>query len=339
MQAEQMKEAIDALVELQRQVGEIEKKECSDTEFARRFLPYSSTVLSRLRSGSYAGNLDRVGVQSIEAAEDIRGRLTAIREQAEADRTFVRTKLAAATLVSINRARDMTGRRVVVLLAPTGAGKSCIGGYLASKGAIYVEGRQSWQHSYRAFCADVADAAGRPIKHRSYGEREAESAMLGGLGKRDGTLYIDEANTLGPSTANAIKLIVNQTGRVVVVASIPEMWDRFVAGSEDEVRQVVNRCQPILRWTGLPESDAAAFLKHSGLASDAIERATALATAAANEFGAFKLVTSLVEELRKIDRPGIEDVQRYLGCAAKDVAQAGISPANRRAIAVGRGRQ
>lgn len=321
---EQLAALMSRLTDLQRRVGEAEGRECSDTEFARRFLTFSSTTLSRVRAGNYAGNLDRVSEQAAQACEEIESRLGSIKAQAETDRQFVRTRLACAVMASVQKARDNRGRRLVVVLAPTGAGKTAIGQYLAHKGAIYIEGRQSWRSSYKAFCRDVAAAAGRPLRGRRLSEADAETAMLAALKVRDGVLYIDEANTLGASTANALKLILNQTGYTVVIAAIPELWDHFTAGAENEVRQIVNRCQPILRWKGLVASDVRPFLTSAGLPADDLDQATEMARAAAMDFGALKTVTLLADTLREIDAATLADVKRELGFHQANAAEAGI---------------
>ena len=315
---------LQRLDELQKLIGQTEGRECSDGDFARRFLPFSTTTLSRMRSGTYRGDIGRVTDQMSDAIDEIEARLDSITHAAKADKSFIRTRLAKAAISAVTKARDGRGRSVVVILAPTGAGKTEIGRHLQSKGAVYVEGRQSWQSSYKAFCADVCAAAGRPIRWRYYSERDAEIEMLAALRSRDGVLYIDEANTLGRSTANAIKLIANQTGYAVVLAAIPEMWDRFILGAENEVRQVVNRCQPILRHSTLTAADVTPFLQRTALAVDDIAAATTLTLQAANSFGALKTVASLIDSLGAMSEPTIEDVRRELGYHQSNIVAAGI---------------
>ena len=148
--------------------------------------------------------------------------------------------------------------------------------------------------------------------------------MIDALKAKDGILYIDEANTLGPSSANAIKLIVNLTGYTVVIAAIPETWDKFLNGAEDEVNQVINRAQPVLRYKGLSEADALPFLQGSGLSGADIAKTISTVVQAANEFGAFKTVVNLVDELKKIESPTAEDVANYLKFNTKNLAQSGV---------------
>lgn len=318
----------DRLEVLQGTVNEAEGKTLSDADFAKRFLPFSSSTFSRVKSGDAKKtkglNLDNITDQIHQAEEEVDERLASLRTAAAAESVFVPTKLACATQASIKQARDSKTRRVVVLLAPTGAGKSTVGEALAARGAIYMEGRQSWKRSYKAFCADVARAAGRPMKVRHYTEHDAEERMLQALRSRDVILYIDEANALGPESVNAIKMIVNTTGTVVLIAAVPGTWDKLCGGAEDEVAQLVNRCQPILRYKGLTDEDARLFLSRSSLSSAEINNCINQVVQASNEFGAFKTIVALMDELKGIEKPTAEDVLKYLRFHNKNTAQSGI---------------
>ena len=323
---DQLKALAERLARLQQAVSEADGKPVSDNDFAKRYLTFSSTTLSRIKSETdpYTGNLDNIAEKVAQAEEDVTERLAEALTAADANRVFVATTLACATQGAVKKARSSKGRRIVVLLAKTGEGKSAVGEALAARGAIYIEGRQSWKKSYKAFCADVARAAGRPLNMRKYTEHDAEERMLKALRSRDAVLYIDEANSLGRESANAIKLIVNLTGTVVVIAAIPEMWDDFVKGAEEEFAQLVNRCQPILRSKGQSEEDIRPFLERSGLSASDINKCIAQVAEAANEFGAFKTVVSLVDELKMIARPTDNDVLKYLGFHKSNTANSGI---------------
>jgi hypothetical protein len=319
---DQMKMLAERLARLQQAVSEAEKKPISDNDFAKRYLPFSATTLSRIKSTAhpYTGNLDNIADKLAQAEDDVAERLYSVRTAASADREFIQTKVACAAQGAIKRARESKGRRVVVLLAPTGAGKTAVGEALAARGATYIEGRVSWRKSYKAFCADVAKVAGRPMKCKKYSEHDAEERMLQALRARDIVLYLDEANSLGPESANAIKLIVNQTSTVVVIAAIPERWDKFTRFAPDEFGQLINRCQPILRHTGMSDADARPFLAHSGLSAADLDKCLATAVAAANEFGAFKTLVDLDDKLKEIERPTAADVTNYLNYHTKNIA-------------------
>lgn len=320
MMTESMKTAIARVTEARAKIEAAEGKPMSDGQLVSRFLPVSATVWSRVSSGSYTGNNETVAAKLLSAAEDMEARVDALGRRAERSAAFVATRLAKATLSAWTKARDDAfGCKVVVVLAPTGAGKTAIGQHLANRhGSTYVEGKQSWQSSYKAFCADVAEAAGLPIHAKKYDERTAESQMLRSLSGKYGTLVIDEANTLGASTANAIKLICNKTNYTLVILAIPEMWDKFVAASTNEVKQVLNRCQAVLRHSEVPVTDVEQFLG-KGFAGNRKDACKAIA-AAANEFGAYKAVVRICADLDQVEGADNQDAEKAIASNKINIA-------------------
>ena len=291
---EQLKPFIERLGALRIKVGEIEKRELTESQFAKRFLQFSDSAWASIRSGNYLASFESTRDKLAAAIEDIESRMPGLADAAELAQQFQSTSLARAVIASIKRAREgVSGRRVVVVLAPTGHGKTTIAEYLRSKGAVMVEGRQAWRNAYRAFCADVARAAGRKLAS-SMPESRLEEEMLLTLSAKPRTLFIDEANTMSAKCANAIKTIVNKTECCVVIAAIPELWDRFLSGSQQEAAQLINRCQPILRAKGITQADAKLFLP-AGVA--AIPGALDRIVAAANAFGGVRTVMSIAENL------------------------------------------
>jgi len=330
--AERLAAAVAELERLRAEVGAIERKELSEAAFAQRFLPFSAGTYSKLQSpAKYGARLDGMTLKCEDAADAIRARIETLRKRAEADKGFVRTRFATAALGAWQRAQDDEGTRVVVLLGPTGCGKSAIGRHLALKhAATYAEGRQSWRSSNKAFCADVAAAAKSPITARTCDEHRAEQAMLDALGPRAGILYIDEANTLGPFVANTIKLVANQTMHVIFVAAIPEMWADFCKRSENEVRQVLNRTQAVIRFPGVTEAEARQFMAGCGLADADMAEAARLATRAANEAGAYKLVIRAAALLREQESPTLADAEKAVALARAALDEARAPAAARR---------
>lgn len=323
---EQFKALAARLDALQKMVSEAEGKPVSDAEFARRYLPFSSSTLSRIRNADdpYTGSIENIAEKVQQAEEEIASRIETVRLNAQADQGFVQTTLARAIQASVKKARASKLRKVVVALSPTGGGKSEIGKMLASKGNIYIEGRQSWRKSYKAFCAAIARAAGRPLRTVHYTEGEAEDRMIQALSTHDEVLYIDEANTLSGESINALKLIVNQTNTVIVIAAIPAMWDKLASGAEEEVAQFINRCQPILRDNGIKLDDAAPFLLRAGLSQHELDKSIGSIVESANEFGLYKTIAALVDELQKLDNPTADDVTAYLKFHRKNIALSGI---------------
>lgn len=308
--------AIANLEALRKQIGDIEHKELSEAQFANRFLPFSAATYCKLQTPEkYGAKLDSMTTKCEEAADKIAARIEALQKRAASDAGFIKTRFATAALGAWQKAQDDADTRVVVLLGPTGSGKSAIGRHMASKlGAVHVEGRQSWKSSYKAFCLAVSAAAKAPVRAQC-DECTAETAMLDALGERAGTLYVDEANTLGPFIANGIKLITNQTLHTVVVAAIPEMWDEFVGRATNEVRQVLNRCQAVIRFQGVTESEARQFMPGCGVENSDMAETLKRVTRAANDAGAYKLVERVAASLRDQDAPGLADVDKAIALA------------------------
>lgn len=319
-----LKPRIERLNELRTRVGKIEDREISDADFARRFLPFSSTTWSKLQSCSYGGGYETIARRLDDAIADIESRIPNIEDAASTRRAFRKTTLARGVLSALASAREgLDDRRVVVVLAPTGGGKTAIRDYLAARNAVCVEGRQAWRSSYRAFCLDVARAAGRKLG-ANMAEYRIEEEMIGALRAKPRVLYIDEANTMSAQCANAIKLIVNETECSVVIAAIPELWDRFLAGSVQEAAQLVNRCQPILRAPKISPADAKLFLSAK---AQAIPGSVQKIAASANAFGGFRTILAIDAELSECDSPGEAELEAALKRQRDNLAAAGLSAA------------
>lgn len=308
---------------LKADVERTEGKPLSDQKFATRFLlGLSATTWSRVKSCTYAGSLPSVAEKLAVAIKTIEEQLPALAEVAKYVQSFVRTQFAVGASEAIKNARaGVEDRRVVLLLAPTGFGKTAIARYLATTGAVTVEGRQAWRTSYKAFCADIAAVLGRNVP-LTWPEGRLEREMFDAFSARSGILCIDEANTMSAACANAIKSIVNRTDYTVVLAAIPEMWDKFLAGNRGEVLQLLNRCQVPVRATAVSERDASLFLESRGIPPAPFARKIA---AAANAFGGFRTVVSIVNRLAETGNPTSDDLAAELRVHAENLAAAGLS--------------
>lgn len=313
---------VNRLDELKAAVERTEGITLSDQKFANRFLAFSATTWSKIKSATYAGSLPSVGEKCRAAIESIEAQLPALAETARFSQSFIRTQFAKAAFSAVNLAKaGKEDRRVVVLLAPTGYGKTAIANYLRTKGAVTVEGRQAWRTSYKAFCLDIVSALGRSIPP-SWQESRCERDMIDALSSKAGLLFIDEANTMSAACANAIKHIVNKTAYTVVVAAIPEMWDKFLAGNRGEVLQLLNRCQPVIRASRVEETDVAQFLASRSLpVASPFPRDIARA---ANAFGGFRTVVALVNRLAEIGSPTPDDLAKELKIHAENLASSGL---------------
>jgi len=314
---EEAKRLIARLAELKTRIEEITGETLSDKAFTKRYTPYiSETQWSGLKNGTYYEGKLWIKEQDLkDAIADIESRLDSIRDGAEYSHKVLDTTFFRAIKNLVKRAKDdPEDRRIIVSLAPTGYGKTAVAKYLISKGAYYVEGTQSWKSSYRAFCADVARAINKKVPTGAKQDK-CEEAMIDAAKSKDfGTLVIDEANTLSGPCANGIKEIVNRTNFTVVLLAIPEFWDKFLEGNAGEVRQVVNRCQRVIRQERITTDDVRLFLRSRKLP----EAFAGKITGEADKFGGFRTVISIMNEIA--DDPTEEGLDKSLERHRKNYA-------------------
>ena len=102
-----LKPRIERLNELRAQIAATEGREAlSDADFARRFLPFSSTTWSKLQSGTYGGGFDTIARRLDDAIADVEGRLPNIEDAAAKRKAFRRTTLARSVLTALASARE-----------------------------------------------------------------------------------------------------------------------------------------------------------------------------------------------------------------------------------------
>lgn len=322
-----MEHVVETLLLMQQEIGEIKGTTISDAEFARQYLPFSESSWSRLKADKYGADTNRLLTKAAQVIEELPARIDALRRAKDSGSTFIMTTLARAVLASVQAARDSVNRRIVPVLAPTGFGKTCISDYLESRGAISVHGRQAWLSSYKAFCIDICNAAGLDMP-KSTTESIAELEMIRRLKvKGSGILYIDEANSVGPAFANGLKLIHNETGFTIVVAAVPGPWDAFVARSEEEVKQVINRCQPVIRSSSILDADAKLFFSCCNLPAAMMSKLVADATKLANAFGGYKMLVSIADSIKDIESPTLEDITKGIESERRNIIASGITKA------------
>lgn len=319
-----MQQVITELLAFQGEIEAIKGRPLSDAEFCRHYLPFSESTWSRLKRDDYGASPTRLLAKARQALEELPGRIEALRRAQDAESDFRLTTLARAVIASVSAARDSGCRRIVPVLAPSGWGKTAIGDYYAGRGAIKIDGRQAWRASYKAFCGDVCEAAG-PALPRTASEAHAEAEMIRRLRVKGAVvLYIDEANTGGPGFANALKQIHDKTLATVVVAAIPALWDKFVARAEEEVRQVINRCQPVIRASRILPADARLFLSGRGLPPAAAEKIVPAALEVAHTMGGIKALQSIADALRDIENPTLADAEAAIEAERRNIIASGI---------------
>jgi type II secretory pathway predicted ATPase ExeA len=243
---------IARLAALQTQLGE------SDGKFAKRWLDTHATTWLRLRDGTYAAAdwtpmLARVhrAIHSIEQfleTATLHGGLLALEHVRQA-------------ITAVRMAAKQTRDRMVVVLAPTGGGKSSIVPLLClefTEQVVVCEATETWRDSYLAACMGIAESLQLELAATS--ARVVEAAVLAELKARPRKLVIDEAHYLGAPTLNLVKAILNKTGTIVVLLAIPSLWTRLTMKARDEFAQLRARTCSRIQASAMGKDDLNLFL-------------------------------------------------------------------------------
>lgn len=243
---------IARLAALQTQLGE------SDARFAKRWLDTHATTWLRLRDGTYAAAdwtpmMARVhrAIHSIEQ----------FLESATLHGGLLPLDHVKQTITAVRAAAKQPRDRLVLVLMPTGGGKSSIVPLLAmefTEQVVACEATETWRESYLGACIGIADALN--LKLPAASARVVEAAVFSELKDRPRKLVIDEAHYLGAPTLNLIKAILNKTQTIVVLLAIPSLWTRLTSKASDELAQLRARTFSRIHATVMGRDDLTLFL-------------------------------------------------------------------------------
>jgi len=301
-------------------------KEASQTAFARDYLPFSVSKWSKIADALDPEKESYFDEVSPEAGRAILDQLRAaladlprLRSQFErANNVPGIIELAQFTAVrkACEAARAKRNpERLIKYLAPTGGGKTMLCSWLATKcNARVVESRESWKDSYTTFLVDVA----RAISCRLDGERRRapiEDAII--ATNQRILLAVDEAEYFGPAALNGLKLILNKTNIVVVLAAISEAHDRWNRYYPLEASQLDRRTHAVIRLTTIAADDLAPFFPPRQFD----DRAAGLARIAeeATRFGAYSLVARIAARLEGKEKVDSTELEKAIKSALREM--------------------
>lgn len=286
-----LKEVITRLTRAQERTG------MGDESFSKKYLPYSSTVWFRLKDGTYPPT---------QAPEKLATRLE------QSLRRFNEQRATRAVILdgqkvhqfehfervfrAIDQARAAVNEnRGVLYLAPTGGGKSTLLRAIAERyDAVVMEARESWRRSYFFALIDIATALDITGVDQLRGEHDAERAVIARLNEKQLVLCIDEGEYFGPRTVNLLKLILNATRTVLVLAAIPEMYHRMTGRAWVESRQFHRRVQEVVTFQIVSPDEVKEFIT---VPIEKPRETCARIASEANIFGHFDLVKRVSDRI------------------------------------------
>lgn len=196
--------------------------------------------------------------------------------------------------------------RVVILVGPTGAGKTeCIANVCRNFGGYYTTGTPLWKSSLTAGMADIVLAA-RP-KATWSSRWQLQALMFEVLSQpvknpvtgldQPPVLFLDTFNLGGSHMWGLAFSIIDKTPAVVCIAGTNEMMDRACIRSFDIASQCMGRTLQTFEIPHLQTGDVAPLLEGCGL-NGALGHATEKLTASANNFGRWRLVHRVIQSVK-----------------------------------------
>lgn len=262
-----------------------------DEQFARKYLSFSHTTWYRLLVDQYTGDTAKNIAMAVSDLANLREELAIARNIRPVGGIYTTRHIKAISAAITEARAARTKNRAVFYLAPTGGGKTTICEYIAAKfSQPIIEATEAWRTSYLTGCASIAQAFGATATMNT--ARKAETAMLEVLSKDRRVLIIDEGNTFGPHTANMLKLILNKTDTVVLVAAIPFLFQRMQLGAWAESSQLIRRTTTFIHIEQIAAADIAPMFP-DGIDPKAIN----LVSSAANQFGLFDMAARVRDEI------------------------------------------
>lgn len=260
--------------------------------FAREKLKISGGTWSQIKAGKYTLEPGTKVVENIEQALEILREDAAQPEWKKHDWPIVQTAPLRAGLTGFKDCLNDTQNRLFIYLAPQGGGKTTFRNFLKGEfkdSCISADATEPWKNSYMATLVCVCDAAG--LGSGYYQPIAAQNALLDRLRKKVRVLVIDEAHYLGRASINLVLAILNQTNTAVVLLGTPKLWNKMIAGAEEEISQLRRRVKAKMEFSRLTEADIRLVLKSrlAGFTADMI----APVMASANKFGLFDTVSEI----------------------------------------------
>jgi hypothetical protein len=291
----------------------------SDNVFAHEHLGCSGSKWNRIKDGTYWDLVDDIPRVIAQLRADL-GRLNleySLRQRFE-DRALIETDSVKGVRKALGQCEGKPlsdPDRCVVFLAPTGGGKTFLCSHLRqeanSREHILVEAREVWKRSYYYCVRDLCIAAGVPVSDTN-SPAALEQRLLEKLAGDRFTILIDEAEYFGPQALNLIKLILNKTRTVILLAVIPEAYEKWNRSASHEASQVRRRTHRVIRVVNCEYEvveNLFAGTKLNGLAESAVKL---IASRCSRKTGHYDLARLMANRVISQKCSSVPEIERAL---------------------------
>jgi hypothetical protein len=261
-------------------------------------------------------------------------RIGAILDGGLPDTTFCRdlpfARAVASAVSSLERTR--TDRRILMVLAPHGTGKTMTARWLVAQDRarrVYCRMRPGWRNRELHIANGIAEALGDPADHPN--AASAERRLIALLNSEPRTVFIDQAHEGGPALMHLLRCLVDETPARFVYLGYDTGFRRAQTATTDaliEAQAFLGRCmRPIIdAWRhGVSQKDISAYLvAMAGLQPAAADGLAHRLAGILRRHGNLRLLADAVESCAATGESGSGEAQADL-CAAV-CRLAGIDP-------------
>ena len=298
-------------------------KEKSIVAFVKKFLPFGrakwDTIMNALDDSAASSYFDMVADREKQFAEleQILDRI--LNRRAAAMRLDDSAMARLSKFIAVNQAvteclEEKGPERLIKYLAPTGGGKTWLGQFLNDEqSSVYViECREAWRRSYFTFLSDICAA----MKVNIDGETRPaviEDTLIEALKDKPVILYFDEGEFFGRESLNGMKLLLNKTRIVPVIAAISEAHDKWNRYCRMEADQISRRTYSVVQLTQVDPRDCRLFFKTNQFADFNAE--INFIAAEASKFGHYSLIRRVARKLSDLTHVDRDEVEKAIKSA------------------------
>lgn len=275
-----------------------------DNKFGRRYIGCSGSKWNRIKSREYFQLIQ----SPAKEIESLKARLGAYNAESALlsrfdDRPLVETlpvKMLRKAIADCEVKPIADPVRCIIFLAPTGGGKTFVSMHLRNEDSartFLVEARECWKRSYFHCIRDICVAAGIDV-HDTSSPSEMEQRLIARFSEERYRLVIDEGEYFGPQALNLIKLLLNKTLTVIVIACIPTAYEKWNRSSSHEAGQIRRRTHYVVRAEEVDCDVVEKLLENSQLNGEKRDAAARI-TRAANKFGGYDIARRICTRVIK----------------------------------------
>ena len=322
-------------------------------EFIRDFSPpVSASVFSKIMNAvddtaakSYFDEIKKPDALMADLAEWLE-KIPRLRLEGETARKSSLHKLSKfrAVAVGVRECKTETGpERIVKYIAPTGGSKTSLRRWLMLEfknelSPAFVESRNEWRPATRdlrhraklVVLQDIAAALGFRFTERVSRQDVAqiEDELIRFCTEKKRLLFIDEAEFFSAYALNLVKLLLNKSRLIIVIACTPRAHAKWNSYYPDEADQISRRTKTVvaiseddLKGDALKNTiaDASLFFPKNQFADEA--GALTYIVGQAWMFGHYSTINRVARELEKHSGAEKDQVEKAVTTALKQMAK------------------